>query len=158
VRGSVITIPPEFIAAIPKTDLHVHLDGSLRLGSLIEMARERKVDLPSTTEDGLRELVFKDRYNDLGEYLHGFMYTCGVLTDAEALERAAFELAEDCIAENVRYLEVRFAPQLHQRHDFPAREVVAAVHRGLERAGAAHNQSPAVRSGENLPFHSGIIV
>ena len=46
----------EFIRAIPKTDLHVHLDGSLRLPTLIELARERKVALPSFTEQGLNEL------------------------------------------------------------------------------------------------------
>jgi len=153
-----IKIPKDFIAAIPKTDLHVHLDGSLRLGTLIELARKRKVELPSYTEAGLREQVFKDQYADLGEYLHGFMYTCAVLNDAEALERAAYELALDSIAENVRYLEVRFAPQLHMRHDFPAESVVTAVHRGLERATKEHNTGEAVKTGQDLPFHSGIIV
>ena len=153
-----VKIPKAFIAAIPKTDLHVHLDGSLRLDTLIELARARKVKLPSYTEAGLHALVFKDQYADLGEYLHGFMYTCAVLNDAEALERSAYELALDNIAENVRYLEVRFAPQLHIRHDFPAEKVVSAVHRGLARAASEHNSSAAVKSGGDLPFHSGIIV
>src|SRR5450759_3948014 len=45
---------PEVIRRLPKTDLHVHLDGSLRLGTLIELARERGIELPSFTEDGLR--------------------------------------------------------------------------------------------------------
>jgi len=68
----------DFIRNIPKTDLHVHLDGSLRLSSLIEMARQRGVKLPSETEEGLRELVFKQRYNNLVEYLEGFSYTVAV--------------------------------------------------------------------------------
>src|SRR5271169_4030232 len=73
----------EFIRAIPKTDLHVHLDGSLRLPTLIELARERKVALPSFTEQGLNELVFKDSYADLDEYLKGFTWTLKVLQDPE---------------------------------------------------------------------------
>ncbi|HOZ71979.1 MAG TPA: adenosine deaminase family protein, partial [Spirochaetales bacterium] len=63
--------PDAFIREIPKTDLHLHLDGSLRLSTLIEMARKGGVELPSYAEDGMRELVFKDRYADLGEYLAG---------------------------------------------------------------------------------------
>ena len=53
---------------------------------------------------GLRETVFKDRYANLGEYLTGFAYTCAVMRDAEALERIAYELAQDCQAEGVRYV------------------------------------------------------
>ncbi len=102
----------EFIKRVPKTDLHLHLDGSLRLSTLIELAKAGDVELPSYTEDGLRSLVFKEQYKDLGEYLTCFAYTCGVLQSAENLERVAFELAEDCIEEGVRYIEVRFAPQL----------------------------------------------
>ena len=78
---------PEWIRRLPKSDLHCHLDGSLRLSSLIDLARERGITLPSNTEEGLRELVFKEQYEDLPDYLNGFAYTCAVLTDAEALER-----------------------------------------------------------------------
>src|SRR5512138_3153728 len=105
----------ELIRRLPKTDLHVHLDGSLRLPTLIELAREGKVSLPSETPDGLEELVFRERYSNLAEYLRGFQYTVAVLQDEEALERAAFELAQDCQQDGVRYVEVRFAPQLHVR-------------------------------------------
>ena len=129
----------DFLRALPKTDLHCHLDGSLRLGTLIELAKERKVKLPSETEQGLRELVFKEQYRDLPDYLHGFAYTCGVLTDEEALERVSYELGQDCLAEGVRYLEVRFAPQLHVRSgvlDIP--RILAAVDRGLARVRREH--------------------
>ena len=148
----------ETIRRLPKTDLHVHLDGSLRLATLIELAREREVALPSTNEEGLRELVFLPRYRNLQEYLQGFRYTIAVLSDAEALERAAFELAEDCQQEGVRYLEVRFAPQLHVRPGFELGDVVRAVDRGLRRAAAAFNARPAVVSGEEPPFFAGIIL
>ena len=143
--------------ALPKTDLHCHLDGSLRLGSLIEMAKERGIALPSNTPEGMRELVFKDHYRDLPDYLHGFAYTSGVLTDADALERAAFELGEDCLAEGVRYLEVRFAPQLHVRKGFDVAAVLQAVERGLERVRRRHEQSEPVKVQGEPPFRYGII-
>jgi adenosine deaminase len=145
----------DFIRAIPKTDLHVHLDGSLRLSTLIELATERRIQLPSFTEDGLNTLVFKDSYRDLNEYLQGFTWTLKVLQDSEGLERAAYELALDNAAEGVRYLEVRFAPQLHMSEQFPFEAVLAAVDRGLRRArGDINRGMPA----DEPPFDYGIIV
>ena len=151
-------IPLYLIQALPKTDLHVHLDGSLREQSLIELARERHVELPSQTVEGLNELVFRPQYANLAEYLHGFQYTCAVLQDAEALERTAYELAWDNINEGVRYIEVRFAPQLHTHQGFSLREVLLAVHRGLQKAQAEHRLSPAVAQHGEPPFNYGIIV
>lgn len=148
----------DLIRRLPKTDLHVHLDGSLRLATLIDLARERRVALPSQTEDGLRKQVFRERYRDLSEYLEGFQYAVAVLQDAESLERAAFELAEDCQAEGVRYLEVRFAPQLHVNPGFGMPDVVRAVDRGLRRAADAFNRRPEVASGQEPRFMAGIIM
>lgn len=151
-------ITEDFLRRIPKTDLHVHLDGSLRLPTLIELARRQRVKLPSNSTEGLCRLVFKKQYADLPEYLRGFAYTCAVMHDTESLERIACELAEDNIAEGVRYIEVRFAPQLHVHDKLTLEQVVRAVSRGLERARRAHNGSLAVRQGEDVPFHFGIIV
>ena len=151
-------ITEEFLRRIPKTDLHLHLDGSLRTTTLIELARQRRVKLPSGPADGLCRLVFKKHYADLTEYLRGFAYTCAVMQDAESLERIAFELAEDNLAEGVRYIEVRFAPQLHVHDKLTLEQVLRAVSRGLERAQRVHNRSAAVRSGDDVPFHFGIIV
>lgn len=151
------TITREFVAALPKTDLHVHLDGSLRIPTLIDLAREQRLELPSYTEAGLRETVYKERYTSLGDYLKGFRYTVGVMQTAEALERIAAELAEDNQAEGVRYLEVRFAPQLHVRPGLDAIQVVAAVDRGLRRARDAYNRRPEIASGREPAFEYGII-
>ena len=76
-----------FLREIPKTDLHVHLDGSLRLSTLIELAKQKNITLPSYTEEGMRELVFKDKYESLDDYLKGFSYTGLVMDTAESLER-----------------------------------------------------------------------
>lgn len=149
------SLSPALIAALPKADLHVHLDGSLRLSSLVELARERRVALPSWTEAGLRESVFKASYADLGEYLAGFAWTCAVMQDAEALERIAYEFALDNWHEGVRYVEVRFAPQLHQHDDLDGRGVLRAVNNGMARAAREVN---ATISGKEPPFRYGIIV
>ena len=148
----------ELVASLPKTDLHVHLDGSLRLPTLIELARARGVELPAWDEAGLRREVFRDAYANLGEYLHGFKYTCAVMRDAEALERVAFELAEDNFDEGVRYFEVRFAPQLHIGDEFSMTDCLKAVTAGLRRAEAQFNARPAVVDGDEPPYRAGIIV
>lgn len=147
----------EFIRAIPKSDLHVHLDGSLRLATLIELARSQKIELPSWTEAGLRETVYKDRYANLGEYLHGFKYTCAVLRNPEALERVSYELALDNFAEGVRYIEPRFAPQLNASDALTVEEVLAAVNAGLARAQREINRRPEIAANQEPPFDYGII-
>ncbi len=152
-----VKITREFLEQIPKTDLHLHLDGSLRISTLIELARAAKIPLPSETEAGLQELVFKEKYQDLPDYLRGFGLTVAVLQTPENLERVAYELAQDSIAENVRYIEVRYAPQLHIRPGFTVEEVIECVNRGLERAQKEHNGSAAVKQGGDIPFHYGII-
>jgi len=148
----------ELIRALPKTDLHLHLDGSLREQTLIDLAKERKISLPSETVEGLNETVFRSHYASLAEYLHGFQYTCAVLQDAEALERVAYELAWDNIDEGVRYIEVRFAPQLHVHRGFSFDQVLQAVNNGLKRAQEEHRKSAAVAERGEPLFHYGIIV
>lgn len=150
-------INAEFIRLIPKADLHVHLDGSLRLGTLIELAKKEGVELPSYTEKGLREKVFKKQYASLPEYLKGFGYTTAVMRRAENIERIAYELGQDAIDEGVRYMEVRFAPQLHASDTLSVADSIRAVVAGLNRAKEEHNMLPAVKKGEDLPFHFGVI-
>ncbi len=150
-------ITPDLIARVPKSDLHVHLDGSLRLGTLIELARAQGVVLPSYTTDGLRELVFRDQYASLAEYLRGFACTVAVLREPEAIARVAFELAEDAIAEGVRYMEVRFAPHLHVSRSEDVAAVLGAVNDGMRRAAREQHARPAVAAGDDMPFAFGLI-
>ncbi|MFW5741657.1 MAG: adenosine deaminase family protein [Spirochaetota bacterium] len=147
--------PADFIRAIPKNDLHVHLDGSLRPETLVDLARDQGIELPSYTADGLLETVFKDTYADLDDYLRGFAYTCRVMQDHESLERIAYELAQDNISEGVRYMEVRFAPQLHVSGRLTFEQVMASVDRGLRRARDEFN---ARRLDDEPEFEYGIIV
>ena len=126
----------ELIEKLPKTDLHCHLDGSLRLDTILDLARKQHVQLPTFDRGELFEhhLFAGERCNSLEDYLKGFDITLSVMQTEEALERVAFELAEDAWKENVRYLEVRYSPLLHTREGLRPAVVVEAVMRGLRAA------------------------
>ncbi len=129
------TIPLEVIQKLPKTDLHVHLDGSLRLKTILELADKQRVDLPARDEDGLRRAMnLGQNCGSLVEYLKAFDITLRVMQTQDALERIAYELAEDAARENVRYMEVRYSPMLHTRRGLKLTNVVEAVLAGLRQA------------------------
>ncbi len=128
-------IDTELVRALPKTDLHMHLDGSLRLETMLALAQEQGIRLPATDVEGLGRLLrMGEGERSLERYLTAFDHTLAVLQDKEAIERCAFELAADCVAENVRYIEVRFSPILHTRHGLSLKDSVEAVREGLRRA------------------------
>jgi adenosine deaminase len=128
------TVTRERLHALPKAELHVHLDGSLRPETLLALARERQKPMPADDADSLREFMHVRDAQNLVEYLARFDITLSVMQDAEAMERIAFELAEDLAGENVRYAEIRFSPILHTREGLPLTEAVEAPLRGLRRA------------------------
>jgi len=148
----------KLIQELPKSDLHVHLGGSLREESLIEMSHERGVKLPAETPQELRKKVFKQRYKNLEEYLKGFTYTTRVLQDQDSLERAAYELCQDSQKEGVRYIEIRLAPQLHTGENQSIQSVLASVTKGIHRAEKEFNTRSQVASGQEPAFRAGIIV
>jgi adenosine deaminase len=127
-------VTPELIRALPKTDLHCHLDGSLRLATILALAEEQKVRLPADTPEGLAAILQGRQCASLEDYLTAFDVTLSVLQTEAALYRAAYELAVDCAAENVRYLEVRYAPVLHTRNGLKPTTIVDAVLDGLRQA------------------------
>jgi adenosine deaminase len=128
-------LPIELIQRLPKTDLHCHLDGSVRLDTVIDLARKQHVKLPTFDRGELRKLlVAGDHVSSLDDYLRAFDVTLSVMQTEEGLERAAFELAEDAWRENVRYIEVRYSPLLHTREGLRPAQVVEAVLRGLRTA------------------------
>jgi adenosine deaminase len=132
-------LPLEFFQRLPKADLHVHLDGSLRLPTIIDLAQQDRVELPSYDEGELRELMnLGKNCGSLVEYLKAFDITLRVLQTEESLYRVAFELAEDAALENVRHMEVRYSPMLHTRLDLKLTSVVEAVLAGLRSAREKH--------------------
>ncbi len=150
----------QLIRDLPKADLHVHLDGSMRLSTLIDLAKSRNIELPSYTEAGLKELVFKDSYKDLPDYLQGFRYLCEVMQDLEALERVAYEFAWDCFHDGVIYVEPRYSPDLLKTETIKAHEVIVAIDKGLKNAQREinilidkENQTRREIDGENFVEH-----
>jgi adenosine deaminase len=125
----------ELLQRLPKTDLHCHLDGSLRLQTILELADRQGVRLPAREPEQLFQLIYPgEESRSLEEYLKAFDITLAVLQEEEALHRAAFELAEDAHRENVRYLEVRYSPMLHTRRGLRLTNIVEAVLAGLRDA------------------------
>jgi adenosine deaminase len=122
------------LAALPKADLHFHLDGTMRLQTLLELAIERNIELPTRNIDALRRDYFPLWSENLAHYLQPFAFTTSVLQDAESLQRLAREAVIDCADDGVRYLEARFAPFLHINNDkLSFDECLHAVASGLEQ-------------------------
>ena len=134
-EGGLPPVTEELVRALPKTDLHCHLDGSLRLRTILELAERDGVPLPPGGEAGLARAIHMGQVcHSLEEYLQAFEVTLSVLQTEEGLQRAARELALDAAAENVRYLEVRFSPVLHTRLGLKPTAIVDAVLDGLKAA------------------------
>ena len=130
-------ITKELIRKLPKAELHCHLDGSLRVSTILELATLQKVQLPADNQEDLHKfLAIKGKMKNLEEYLKIFDITLSVLQTPESLQRVSFELAEDCWNDSVRYVEVRYSPILHTKKGMTSSESVDAVKMGLDQAEA----------------------
>ncbi len=127
-------IPDDILAALPKTDLHCHLDGSLRLDTFVELARESEMDVPDSPEGVVEKFFPRDRVRSQHEFLKYFDHTLAVLQDERNLRRVAREVALDAAAQGCWYQEVRFCPLLHQQKGLNFDAILSAVARGLADA------------------------
>ena len=120
---------------LPKVELHCHLDGSLRVETILDLAEKDGVQLPTTDLDRLRKnLVVGEKRGSLEDYIARFDITLSVMQTPESLERCAYELIEDVAKENVRYIEIRYSPILHTQKDMTPDDSVEAVRAGLQKA------------------------
>ena len=107
-------IDKQIIKAMPKTDPHVHLDGSVRMATLIELAKKQNVKLPASNDKDLKNILVPGlKCKNLVDYLRPFDIVLSVLQEEEALYRVAYELAEDAAAENIWYMEVRYSYSIY---------------------------------------------
>lgn len=123
----------ELIGRLPKAELHVHLDGSLRPSTMIELAGAAGCELPTADPEVLRRRMRVDDARHLEDYLARFDLTIALLQTPEAIERVAYEMVEDAARDHVRVLEVRYCPELSTRRGLSLDEVIAAEARGLAR-------------------------
>jgi len=135
----------EWLQELPKAELHVHLDGSLRPDTIRKLAKKLPADRRFPRGfDPCKEVI--PTSGSLEQYLEAFEITVRLMQDLPALERVAYELCEDAAAENVIYIEIRFAPLLHTELGLKPRDVVTSVVSGLRQA-------------ENdLPIRTGLIL
>jgi len=120
---------------LPKVLLHEHLDGVLRPQTVIELARDEGYeDLPTSDAEALGEWFHLGaNQGSLAKYLEGFRHTIAVMQTEAALERVAYEEAEDLSRDGVVYYETRFAPIFHTSKGLTHQQVVAAVLKGMAR-------------------------
>ncbi len=124
----------EVLRKLPKAELHCHLDGALRPQTILELGRKSGAKLPADTLEELIPFVqTSPSCESLGECLKAFDIICPLLCRPQALERAAYELVEDSAEDNIRHVEVRFAPELLCSSGMSSEESVEAVLRGLKK-------------------------
>ena len=126
----------DLVAGMPKAELHLHLDGSLRVETAIELARTRGVDAPLDRDGMAARLIAPTPCRDQAELLRAFDLPIALMQDAEALERITAELVEDKAADGVRYVEIRWGPLLHVARGMSLTEGFAAVCAGAREAAA----------------------
>jgi len=133
--GACMKLDRGVLRSLPKVLLHEHLDGVLRPKTVIGLARSAKYDqLPTEDPEELARWFHQGaNQGSLAKYLEGFAHTIAVMQTEEALERVAYEQAEDLSRDGVVYFETRFAPIFHTRKGLSHQQVVSAVLKGLER-------------------------
>jgi adenosine deaminase len=123
------------LESLPKVLLHEHLDGVLRPATVIALAEDcGYAELPTRDPDELARWFHQGaNQGSLAKYLEGFKHTIAVTQTEEALDRVAYEQAEDLSRDGVVYYETRFAPLFHTTKGLTHQQVVAAVLKGMAR-------------------------
>ncbi|MBI3359673.1 MAG: adenosine deaminase [Chloroflexi bacterium] len=128
----------ETLQALPKIDLHRHLEGSLRLETLVEIAHEHGLDLPASDIEALRPLVqVTENDRDFRDFLAKFDVLRRFYQTPEGVSRLAYEVVADAAADNIKYLELRFTPMaLAKAQNFALEDVADWVIEAVNRAQA----------------------
>ena len=124
------------IGAMPKAELHLHLDGSLRVDTALDLARTRGIEAPRDWAGMSAALIAPMPCADQAELLRAFDLPIALMQDAEALERITAELVETKAADNVRFVEIRWGPLLHVARGLSPADGIAAVCAGARGAAA----------------------
>ena len=119
------------IEKLPKIELHCHLDGSISMQTIRQLAQQAGIELPVSDEDLRLKITAPQNAESLMDYLAPFDFVLPMLQTETSLELAAYDILEQAQKDNIRYMEIRFAPTLHTAAGLTLSQVVAAVIRGL---------------------------
>ena len=123
------------INKFPKVLLHDHLDGGLRVNTIIELAKVDNIKLPYQDEESLQNWFYKEfSSKDFDKCFKSFDISGAVMQSAKNIERVAFEFAEDHAMNNVIYAEARFCPYFHCSQGLIYDEIIESISSGFERA------------------------
>jgi adenosine deaminase len=119
---------------LPKIELHCHLDGSVRPETILDIATKEKIGIPTYDLNQLRDLLEAPlECKSLVEYLDRFNIPIMIMQNKESLRRITYELLEDAAKENVKYIEIRYAPTLHTEMGLTIEEVIESVLDGIKQ-------------------------
>jgi len=120
---------------LPLIDLHRHLDGSIRLETILDLGKKHGIPLPASDIEGLRPHVqITDPRPGVMAFIEKFKYMIGVLADYDACRRVAYENVEDASLEGIDYIELRFSPLfMAEPHSLSPEGVVEAVLEGVNQ-------------------------
>lgn len=118
---------------LPKIELHCHLDGSVRPETIVDISKKENISIPSSDINIIREMMIAPlECKSLSEYLERFELPINIMQTKESLKRVAYELMEDAAKENIKYIEIRFAPLLHTKKGLTVEEIISSVLEGIK--------------------------
>lgn len=117
---------------ISKTELHCHLDGSVSIELIQQLAREQQVNI------NLEDIQVDQACESLDEYLKSFDTILKVLQTKDSLEKAVIDVAQQAHHDNIKYIEIRFAPLFHMDKGLNLKEILEAVNNGATKAESSY--------------------
>ena len=122
---------PDVIRALPKAELHIHLLGSVRPKTLVELVKAEGIHTPYDSQEEMRRLF---RYQDFGHFIEVYSQLISLIQHEEHFERLAYEALEDCAKQSIRYVELSFSSRDHTQQGLEFDDMVDAINSGIERA------------------------
>jgi adenosine deaminase len=119
-----------YLDAVPKAELHLHLEGAIRPETLLTLARRNGVELPANSIDGIRSWI---AFRDMDHFIQLFRTACRCLRTADDYELAAYDLGADLARQHVRYAEVTFSASVHHVMGVPRKAYFDGLARGRQR-------------------------
>ncbi|MBS3795985.1 MAG: adenosine deaminase [Candidatus Thorarchaeota archaeon] len=122
---------PDVIRALPKAELHIHLLGSVRPKTLVELVKAEGIHTPYDSQEEMRRLF---KYQDFSHFIEVYSQLICLIQHEEHFERLAYEALEDCAEQNIRYVELSFSSRDHTRQGLEFEDMVDAINSGIDRA------------------------